>query len=73
MHVILSANGTNGNVLPYFGWAKALKERGHRVTIDGIPLLAGHQLCDGLDFFPVSSVKPGRKVDLAIVRRRLER
>jgi len=35
MHVVVCAYGTMGNVLPFIGWGRALKARGHRVTLVG--------------------------------------
>lgn len=63
MHAVLCAYGTFGNVLPFIGWGRALRMRGHQVTIVGTEFLDPISAREGLDFVRVDEpllVKPKR-------------
>lgn len=50
MHAILTSLGTDGDVLPYVGLGRALRRRGHRVTLVASSGYARRAAESGLDF-----------------------
>ncbi len=53
MHVVLCAYGTLGNVLPFIGWGRALRARGHQVTFVSQTNLAERAEREGFEFVGV--------------------
>ncbi len=53
MHVVVCAYGTMGNVLPFIGWGRALKARGHRVTLVGDKELARFSSREGFGLLTI--------------------
>jgi UDP:flavonoid glycosyltransferase YjiC (YdhE family) len=53
MHVILATVGTDGDVFPYVGLGRALRARGHRVTLAGPETYKERSVTLGLEFCPL--------------------
>lgn len=58
MRVLVSAVGSMGNALPFIGWGRFLKDRGHEVIVLGSPYLASVVEGFQLGFVPVDSQEP---------------
>ena len=52
-HAILSALGTDGDIFPYIGLGRVLRERGHRVTVIVSGNYKDRVLSQGLEFLPL--------------------
>src|SRR5262245_5118169 len=50
MHAILATVGTDGDVFPYLGLGRALRARGHRVTLGAPEPYRDRALALGLEF-----------------------
>jgi UDP:flavonoid glycosyltransferase YjiC (YdhE family) len=61
MHVILATVGTDGDVFPHIGLGRALRARGHRVTLAGPETYRERAIATGLAFRPlVTAEEVGR-------------
>jgi UDP:flavonoid glycosyltransferase YjiC (YdhE family) len=61
MHVILATVGTDGDVFPHIGLGRALRARGHRVTLAGPETYRERAVALGLEFCPlVTAEEVGR-------------
>jgi UDP:flavonoid glycosyltransferase YjiC (YdhE family) len=61
MHAILATVGTDGDVFPHLGLGRALRARGHRVTLAGPETFRDHASALGLEFGPlVTAAEVGR-------------